>query len=603
MLYLSFILLVDAFNEQKTTICDCPHPCDVTVFEPSVSYASTSNFDTDAMLYKSSPTDIQTSFINAREAAQRVNPDIILKDTKLIHSFTDIVQNFTELFNRWNASLAYCRSLAFAIYRELQIRHDFHSRLALGQMKYVIRHEFVRGWEVAEERAIRHVTDNFYDLADSFDHFVEFANASTSETEKRAAWYYVENALRGRHRMAARSIDNITEAYMAFKRGNRLLNYKSIINERYDKSLAVTSVLLGKNQDSAKEYYDGMIASLRSYLDSLETLIALGQSFVNTSFLDTAAVVSCQQQLIQAGKDFNYDVFRFNDRIVLGSLERVERKIDKYETAWLDVERAYNEMAITLTDSESLLLGIQPLWQVVTTVAKEAKLYLDHSSRLKTPLANYVTSYLETFIDSLHIFLRDLRSNSRIQTEKWYRWEHDTKVLWEKMLFETSLSDFYGIVYNDFQRYLNADSSSEKMRLANVLYRLLEDGPFGHPVLHKAEDVLSLTEEDLRVRLNTEVYTMDVLDMRKYVHGNFTQHYLACNLARTLGSSDEVLIKVASDFMQDMEEFLKENKIDVNFYRLVTEGNQSLEGDSCRLIRCRDSLIAFDDMQGKLSTT
>lgn len=526
----------------------------------------------DALLHSDS-AKLQSEFVAARDALQRVHPDIIKKDTMLINNLINIVNQFSEILPVWNHTVAYTRGVSNSVYDHYRSRYKFHMKMGLQQMRYVIRHEFVRGWEVVEERGVRFVASNFYDVIDSFDRFLQFANRS-SPACLEAAWFSVENVLLGRRELAQKAIHNVSKAYDAFMDGRRIVNFKASISPRYDESFAsMVSILLDGNFFAeAAEYRDGMVKHLQGFIDSLETLVNMGKRVANGSALDTDSLQKCKTQFIVDAKGYNYQLFKFSDRIVYGSLNRVDKDIDEFETVWKDLEKAANDLLITITDTEAMLTYSQSFWHGLQAVAVRAGNYLtNNSTELKTMMATSVMPELGYYSDLVQIFLRNLRSNARTQIEKWYRLEKAVKVFWEKILANRSLREFYRIVEEDFQSYLKANETEMKMKYARIFFSMLRNMDKGMMLQRfiTPENILDLSKDELAILLNADVFSLDYTTTMNYTHNTFARYSVHSDFVSRLGTRDELLLKIVGEFMQDMKEYLEENKIDTNFYRSV----------------------------------
>lgn len=85
--------------------------------------------------------------------------------------------------------------------------------------------------------------------------------------------------------------------------------------------------LIANNLVDAENDRDEMVNNLRLFMNSLETLIWIGESYVvNSSSLDADALEKCKEQFIEAAKGYNYHLSLFNDKTVRSSLEKVQEK-------------------------------------------------------------------------------------------------------------------------------------------------------------------------------------------------------------------------------------------------------------------------------------
>ena len=533
----------------------------------------------DTMVQDSQAGALQASFIAAREASQRVHQDVVRKDTKLITTFTDSVAEFTDLLQIWQGMLRNSQDLSGNLYINVSARHDFHLKMGFKEMERVVKQEFVRGWELAEERGVSSVAHNVYDVLNSFDHFLQYANRSSLTTSAReTAWFSVENALQSRKMLALGSMASIKETYTAFDEAKPLLNYPPTIDERYDASYATLSVLLGSELRAVDDYYNGMTKSLRSFVDGLDALVSLGQSFVNDSVLDTDALARCKVQIREAASQFSYELLRFSDRVVKGSLVRVKQESDEFEATWVKLNTAADAVLVTLTDTEAMVRGMLGFWPSVQAVARQAKRYLEEPLQRKTQLAHIITTQLGSVTDAAKIYVREIRSKVRTLAEHVLHYKTAWMWFWKELSYDSSregpfvlgygtLRKFYALVHEDFEKFLNAEAEEEKVKLANVLHALIKNQDYVYPRIHSPDDVLNLTKTDLWFRLNLDSYVMNIVEIFRLVDTTIRHFTEESDMLQPLGDKDQTFLKAANAVINDMEAFLEGNEIDTEFYR------------------------------------
>ena len=80
--------------------CECPVPCDRTVFKPSLSYAQLSQFNIErlALADEKREAEIRQKFLTARETSQRVISHIAQTDDLQIETILSYMSNIDDIF-------------------------------------------------------------------------------------------------------------------------------------------------------------------------------------------------------------------------------------------------------------------------------------------------------------------------------------------------------------------------------------------------------------------------------------------------------------------------------------------------------------------------
>ena len=271
--------------------------------------------------------------------------------------------------------------------------------------------------------------------------------------------------------------------------------------------------------------------------------------------------------MLRQSGDYQRQLLKCTDDVIYGSLQRLQKQIDDFESAWKDVQNAYASLSATVKKSEELVVQLNNSTTALRAAAQQVREYLDHSTKKKTPLAEMAVLHFGSLMKMIPQLLRDVRANNNSQA--WKSMENAAVGFWDRILQDDRLKDLYRTIRDDFEAYTGARTGQERLKYAKVLFSLLEDQTGVHQPIKTPQDLMELTESDLRVRLNAEVSTLSADTMRAYIHGNFTKYAQDCDLVRWLGQLEVELMKSVDDFRKDMECFLLGNEISADFYRFV----------------------------------
>ena len=88
-------------NSADSTVCTCPVPCHRVVYTPDLSYAYLSDA-TVSKIWKGQGdrlAEARNKYIDAKENVQRVDPDIVVKDTEVFKRMQNLVDDIASLTN------------------------------------------------------------------------------------------------------------------------------------------------------------------------------------------------------------------------------------------------------------------------------------------------------------------------------------------------------------------------------------------------------------------------------------------------------------------------------------------------------------------------
>ena len=96
------------------------------------------------------------------------------------------------------------------MFSELESRMNFHFDRALHGIIYTVKHDFIRGWEVRDERIIRFVTGPYHETTFMFENVLSEIKNSNSSRIKNMLWYPLELKLLSKADYLARAEYNAT---------------------------------------------------------------------------------------------------------------------------------------------------------------------------------------------------------------------------------------------------------------------------------------------------------------------------------------------------------------------------------------------------------
>ena len=447
-----------------------------------------------------------------------------------------------------------------AMFGELKARIKFHYDSGLEEVEYIMEHDFIRGWQVYEERVLNFVFIDYHNVYSSVKRTIEWMDRTIDDDDikrKEDTWWSVRNNLEGRIMLMDMARDNITTADRAYRTGEPILTYRATIDRRYDMSF-ISLELLRKGQTKQQYYYNGAMQGLNESETALKQLIDIGETFVyNHTFNETD--FDAAEYLFRKGcRLYNYRLFMIKERVIKKPLESIHKRINKFNTDKDDLYSAYDAL-ITNMDlvTELIETANASHWKSVHHLINKALNYEQVLTNNKTFLAQLATSVtMAEDIRQLKIQFTALRSRAQEVSDNWRQISAAYQQMWDTMVSETSTQQFYEMIHNDTVHFFANSSWSD------FYYRIFAG------ILEKDQDyVRSRDPEDLWYLMNADFHNLNLSQKILQIRQDFLQIQSNCKIAAELKDKDEVFLQTFEALTESLEQFLSQNKMNQQFYR------------------------------------
>ncbi|RUS76719.1 hypothetical protein EGW08_015522 [Elysia chlorotica] len=210
--------------------CDCPVPCNFLIYDPTISFASTSVYATDQLLASTTTRDIKRRFLYARETTERMNHlkfnHFLKLEKDMRNSFERLKQVMThDVKERIEAQ----RKSLEAIFENLKEIKD-RKRHLLEWQAYHVNKNFMRARNAMEERTMLYLMMGFQEYSYQVEaRIYQMATNGTNglDQDVRTSIYYdLMNLINGRVDLADRAFANYTQLYGAYYNGSAIFRYK-----------------------------------------------------------------------------------------------------------------------------------------------------------------------------------------------------------------------------------------------------------------------------------------------------------------------------------------------------------------------------------------
>ena len=465
-----------------------------------------------------------------------------------------------QVENQLTLARTFCSNLT----SEMTPRTDFHLRTSLDGVKYVVHNNFVRGWEVIDERTMQHVTTDFYEIINAYDRTLsQLRTLSDSDPDTRKILFLMmDKDLSAKLELAIRSIDNITSAYYNFLNASPMFSYQYTPGRRYDRALVPVDLLQNLTTEH-KAYYENISTHLTGYMDCILTLKAtLKQVYKTGNLRNQTLVTIAKEQFIHHSKLINYFRFLFSSRIVLRSEEKVDETIRNFQKSDYLFMKAVSDVQGLVTGlHEQLSVAYNNMTGKLASLSSTATRYLHNSTLTKSGLSKWIQSReIQDIVHSVKVLFRQIRSKANDLRDAWLRMRDAYSAIWRSILLEESTREFYRKLHQDV-----FDMGREPVR--RDFYRRV----FSDPVMLNLNDSTSatMTIDDFVLRMNADMETLNPSVKLADINTLFLTVMQKTNLEATMGNTDYKFLAAFNDLEKSLKMFSKGNKIDAKFLRSV----------------------------------
>ena len=504
--------------------------------------------------------NFREEYIAGREITQRVNTDIaqdnvaITKELNLTvktlsQALTDVksvTQNLTSIVKDWQ--------------EELDHRINFHLDRGLKGVEYIVKHDFVRGFDVFFERAFHYVTQDFMGfpltVKRTWERARERLNVNDTQTKELAMLSVVE-MIASRSELLNRAADWFSDVKEAYLTGKPLLTYKFTYARRYDMSY-IHVPLLQIESSRLETNYDEMIEAIDRMHLGLNLLTDVNNEILKTGIFNESTFNYGEDRYLSGGRQYNYRMFQFTSKVITAPLEEIERRIEQFEIAKYSL---HENIQATFACIDRLIASLDTLmsgtWKDLVSVSELLSLYLTDWDVLKTPISKIITSKeTEDSVRSVSILFNEIKLRVSVLQDHILTMKSSVISIVTLMLSEDSVKEVYRMLYEDCQDFVETDENDE-------LYVKI----FAYMLRTSQTDIKNLTHEQIISRMNCDFHILNISAAIENITRKFSEMEAAVNLAKGIGELDELFLEMFRQISEEHKEFIADSKIDSSFYK------------------------------------
>lgn len=403
--------------------CQCPLPCKVLLFDPSVSLATHSDNKIKKLLASKHISQIKRKFHAAREVTERMIPTkmrrmqrLILNLNNTLRTVRHMVEN--ELFDAISVQLHSIENVTNAteaLYEGQTFLYDYQ--------KYIVQKNFARVREAMDERTFTYITFNFFDFLYTLEDWLRsLANTEqfSSPASRMTTYFIIRDTINAKMNNIRMAKGNFSELHNSLLTGIGIFRYKYLDIPRSYNEFATPISLLTRRLNRSSTHHTRIPKTLNVMLDELQMFSGILNDTWTSGIFDEEHFRNISQQYIISCRGFN------------GAASIFKSLTTEYAISVLDIRKSYldlrmrtfrqvaSDMKYLLSSLRDLLVHLQSRsFQNVFSTFEQVTGYLLSTNTSKMALADLLLE--ETHANDmsrLNLFFEELRHKDMSVHEK-----------------------------------------------------------------------------------------------------------------------------------------------------------------------------------------
>ena len=513
------------------------------------------------MLHDNRSRDLSGKFLAALETEQRLNHEILELDQHLITSVQIASDDVITMMGKLESEVEFLRKEAWAIMEDINPRLWFHHHTGVNKTQYIAEHDFARGWDVMDERAIMHTTTGYRQMMEAFTDMVDISLSSEDASLRQFYYLDTKRDLQARLSLASRAFDNMTEIHEGFYNGIPILTYEASPDRRYD--MSYISVELLRFHPSESEYAELLLDSFLVYEKDLTTLMDTNEEVYQNVTVDVEALQYTFDRIDYYSRQINYNRFRYHDRIVLGLKEQAQIIVEEFLALKRTLHSSVNDLERALdsvTDTVESFKGFT--WKRISRSVAFSAEYLRNQNISKVSVAGMLCSdeMLED-MRAARTFFADIRLRSQQAEDMWDGFGRAYYGVWQSMLDNTHLENYYQMIHDDVITAVGRSNDTDRQYLLGVLTE--------HALI-PLETVLNLTLIEMNRLFNSDFAIINRSAKYAEIKALFESILLSHGLVKALGDDGDVFIDRMEALQASMQQYADSTVVTSDFYMYVS---------------------------------
>ncbi|CAC5359767.1 unnamed protein product [Mytilus coruscus] len=430
--------------------CHCPTACTYSVFDPIMSYASTSEYTAEKKLTSVSTSKLQEKILNSREISNRM-------EKRKYELFSSLVKNFEKSFDNVIEMLQNILK-RISVHLQLIDSRFSNDKNAWNRKSYLYRYQiyhvtknFIRPRDAMEERTLSNLCVGFHEFVFLLETNLKHLSSDESLDKSIRAAIYTRSLdfIRSQIETAERASANISQLYEAYQNGTPIFKYKFGKTARKNNNYITPKRLLAESlihNSYARRYAPRVqddIAAIKSKLNSYITLL----DEVNiTGHLNFTRMASISSSYIDKCEDFYHSKSVFYAECIERPKTILENRFEKFKkfiTDYIETKEFIESNLNNLRDSIQNVSMFEVIH--INIFMNELTQYLKVDSRIKkNTLADIVLSdYLLSQFSRCETIFQEIRNRGQNIYDGWTGLVTRSIDMWTDIVDDIDMIPYY----------------------------------------------------------------------------------------------------------------------------------------------------------------
>ncbi|XP_060066461.1 uncharacterized protein LOC132546759 [Ylistrum balloti] len=463
-----YLLSVQTGRQQ----CTCPTSCQSLLFDPTLSYATTSRHAMDKILDEVLTTNVTDDLTQAREVTQRMEKEKVEKFRTAVFAVNNSLSSVITLIHKYMRerisqqiqNLEKESEKMLSAWREKDVLYSYQA--------YNVRRNFIRVRDAMEERTLNIICIGFNEFVFIIETYMRdlVSDSFENNLDRRTILYTVIVAkISDRIETAKRGLSNYTRLYNAYQNGTPIFRYKFLSVPRKHNVMMVPKTLLNdslthssyarKYSPRVKDDIEAIIYSLLEYLDFLNEVM-------QTKKLNITRMNSIGEEFVDACEQFYHSKSVFYYESIERPLRVILARHDNFKKAKTQYMTTVKNMKDNLLQLQNSLENVSnSTLYVISDLVDKAVNYFRNSSIKKLDVAKTAQEErVHTASMTLKMFFQEVRNRGHAIYDAWTSLIPIGTAIWKTILEDEEMMEYY--IYRNMTLFLE-NSTEVVSRLEN----------------------------------------------------------------------------------------------------------------------------------------
>lgn len=525
---------------KKNDACNCATSCQKRMFEASISYSTTSEFDTDRILHSKQISDLQKKFIRAREVAQKVKSYIRIKDEEAVYRVNETAKRLQTAFGRIDGVLIHLYKFVEKKRIEHLCRNEFHRNVALYTVDRLTTTEFIVSWNSFAEGLLVPVATSMKRLLIDVEYVVEESN----EENFGDMIIVTKRGISVQLKLILDCLKEVVIVMQTFSHGKvSLTEDDKILNIQYDllQKLIPKSIIKEKWIKEEDNFEDLKDTLNQTYND----LVVIKREFAKSK-IDNLIVFKTAKKL-KSGVSKLISLRHYLEEQVIHSLrDGIRRKTNYFEKKYALFVKEKGDLLMLLGNVKDLMFDLNnSIWPVFTNLINVSIAYLKKPNARKTDLAGHLLGdHVSHKLQEFQVLFNDIRARTRNFNHDWQKFTNTYVGVLESIGMEEMTRQFYKTLQKSRKNITKTNITDWCPRCA-ICSNYTETLSFDLPWIEGKNHIQNFIDHNVRTQ------------MAKLRSDS--------EMSKIVGDLDEQFYQVFLQWRRNIEDFQKGNEIDVDF--------------------------------------